>query len=207
MLLGREHFRPKVRHVEGLHLVVRKQTESRRLKNDRADMTWMRLAAPYASGAYQEWSAGAWMWVIQQILQITCSALPDYRSKQKHPSHTYPLKWWTVSWAASRETWPAGQGRWFRPATPLWWEPTWSPASSSGAPSTRRTWTCWSGSRGGHKNHGRAGTPLLQGKAERLGLVQPGEEKAAGRPYSSLSVPEGGLQERGGKYFHQGLLW
>ena len=27
--------------------------------------------------------------------------------------------------------------------------PTWSPASSSGAPSTGKTWTCWRGSRGG----------------------------------------------------------
>ena len=39
-----------------------------------------------------------------------------------------------------------------------------------------------SGSRGGHKNDPRAGTPLLWGKAERVGAVQPGEEKAAGRP-------------------------
>jgi len=30
-------------------------------------------------------------------------------------------------------------------------------------------------------------------KAERVGGVQPGEEKATGRPYSSLSVPEGAL--------------
>jgi len=37
------------------------------------------------------------------------------------------------------------------------------------------------------------GAPLLGGKAERVGAVQPGEEKAADRPYSSLSVPEGGL--------------
>jgi len=28
-----------------------------------------------------------------------------------------------------------------------------------------------------------------------LGAVQPGEDKAAGRPCSSLSVTEGGLQE------------
>ncbi|PKU48242.1 hypothetical protein llap_1436 [Limosa lapponica baueri] len=30
---------------------------------------------------------------------------------------------------------------------------------------------------------------------ERIGVVQPGEEKTSGRPYSSLPVPEGGLQE------------
>jgi len=30
-------------------------------------------------------------------------------------------------------------------------------------------------------------------KVARVGTVHPAEEKAAGRPYSSLSVPEGGL--------------
>jgi len=34
---------------------------------------------------------------------------------------------------------------------------------------------------------------VLTFKAERVGVVQPGEEKAAERPYSSLPVPEGGL--------------
>ena len=35
----------------------------------------------------------------------------------------------------------------------------------------------------GHKNDLRAGAPLLCGKAERVGAVQPGGEKAPGRPY------------------------
>jgi len=52
-----------------------------------------------------------------------------------------------------------------------------SPAVSSGALSTGKTWTCWSGARGGHKNGQRDGTPLLWGKAERVGAVQPAEEK------------------------------
>jgi len=34
----------------------------------------------------------------------------------------------------------------------------------------------------GHKNDQRTGAPLLQGKAERVAVVQPGEQKAAGRP-------------------------
>ena len=59
--------------------------------------------------------------------------------------------------------------------------------------STRRTWTCWSGARGGHKNDLRAGTALPRGQAGRSGAVQPGEEKAAGRPYCGLSVLTGGL--------------
>jgi len=45
----------------------------------------------------------------------------------------------------------------------------------------------------GHKDDQRAGAPLLGGKSERVGAAQPGEEKAVGRPYSSLSVPDGGL--------------
>jgi len=53
-----------------------------------------------------------------------------------------------VSWDASREVWPVGQGRWFYHSTLLWWDPTWSPASSSGAVSTAKTWMCWSRSRG-----------------------------------------------------------
>ena len=51
----------------------------------------------------------------------------------------------TISWAASRAAWPAGQGSGFCPCTLLWWDPTWSPASSSGALSTGKTWTCWVG--------------------------------------------------------------
>jgi len=41
----------------------------------------------------------------------------------------------------------------------------------------------------GHKNYSRAGAPLLWGQTERVGAIQPGEEKAAGRPYHSLPVP------------------
>ena len=48
-------------------------------------------------------------------------------------------------------------------------------------------------------------TPLLRGQAERVGTVQPGEEKAPGRPYSSLPVPEGGLQESWRGTFHKGV--
>jgi len=57
-----------------------------------------------------------------------------------------------------------------------------SSASSSGALSTGQTWSCWSGVGGRHSNDPRAGTPLLGGKAGRAGAVQPGDEKAAGRP-------------------------
>ena len=45
----------------------------------------------------------------------------------------------------------------------------------------------------GHKNYSRDGTPLLQGQDERVGTVQPGEEKVLKRPDSSLSVSKWGL--------------
>ena len=41
----------------------------------------------------------------------------------------------------------------------------------------------------GHKNGPGDGTPPIQGQAEKDGTVQPGEEKALGRPDSDLSVP------------------
>ena len=40
----------------------------------------------------------------------------------------------------------------------------------------------------GQKNAPRDGTPPLRGQAERGGAVQPGEEKALGRPENGLSV-------------------
>ena len=49
----------------------------------------------------------------------------------------------------------------------------------------------------GYKNDLQAGTPLLWGKAERVGVVQTGEERALGRPYSSLSVSEGAYKRPG----------
>jgi len=49
-----------------------------------------------------------------------------------------------------------------------------------------------------HKNDQRAGMPFLGGKAERVGAVQPGEEKAPVRPCSSLPVPEGGACKKAG---------
>ncbi|PKU42453.1 rna-directed dna polymerase from mobile element jockey-like [Limosa lapponica baueri] len=63
----------------------------------------------------------------------------------------------------------------------------------------------WTGPVEGHKNGQRAGAPLLQGQAERAGVVQPGEEKALGRPYGSLPVLKRGLQERWGGTLFEGM--
>ena len=53
------------------------------------------------------------------------------------------------SYHGLHQDWPAGWGRWFCPSTLLSWDPTCSTTCSSGIPSTSKTWTCWSGSRGG----------------------------------------------------------
>ena len=39
------------------------------------------------------------------------------------------------------------------------------------------------------------------------GAVQPGEENAPGTPYSSLPLPEGGLQESWRGTFYKGMQW
>ena len=76
-----------------------------------------------------------------------------------------------------------------------------SPAPSSGTLSTGQIWSCWCGAKGSPSNDPRAGTCRLGGKAGKAGAVQPGEEKAPGRPQSSLPVPEGCLEERWGQAF------
>jgi len=53
----------------------------------------------------------------------------------------------------------------------------------------------------GHKNNQVAGASLLRGKAEGAGAFQTEEEKAVGRPYSSLSVPEGAYRKDGENIF------
>ena len=107
----------------------------------------------------------------------------------------------TVYWAASGEEWPAGWGGWSCPSTLLWWDLTWSPASSSGAPSTS-TWSCWSGSRGGQKNDQRDGAPLPWGQAEGVGVIQPGEEKAVERLRYYV-----GLQKSWRGTFYKDIQW
>ena len=93
--------------------------------------------------------------------------------------HSQPRKP-TISWAVSHAAWPGGWGRGFCPSVLLWWDPTCSPASSSGAFSTEKTWTCCSRSRGGHKKDPRAGAPLLWGQAERVGAVWPRRREGCG---------------------------
>jgi len=80
------------------------------------------------------------MFITDPLKTLSWTWADNVRSQPRRP---------TVSWAASPAEWPARWGRGFCPSVPLWWEPTWSPASSSGALSPRRTWSCWSVSRVG----------------------------------------------------------
>ena len=97
------------------------------------------------------------------------------------------------------EVWPEGRGRGFCPSALL--RHHLEHCIELLVPWHAKTQTCWSGPRGGHKNDERAGTLLLWGKAERVGAVQPGEEKAPGRPYISLPVPEGTYKKAGERLF------
>ena len=54
------------------------------------------------------------------------------------------------------------------------------PALESSAQERHRS--VGTGQEKGHKNDQGAGTAMLRGKAERVGALQPGEEKATGRP-------------------------
>jgi len=103
----------------------------------------------------------------------------------------------TLPWAASKEMWPAGQGRWFSHFTPLLWNLICSTVFKSEVLNIGKTWTCWGVSRGGYENYQRAGAPLLPRQAEWAGLVQPGEEKVLGRPcaFDRPLTPKQGVQE------------
>ena len=78
--------------------------------------------------------------------------------------------------------------------------------SSSGALAQEGHGCIGAGPEEGHEDDQRSGVPLLRGQAERVGVVQPGEGKALGLPYSILPVPEEGLQEGWRGAFLQGFV-
>jgi len=66
----------------------------------------------------------------------------------------------TIPQAASQQHGQQVEGEDFAPLLHSSETSSRSPASSSEAPNIRRTWTCWSKSRGGHNNDQRAGSNL-----------------------------------------------
>jgi len=112
----------------------------------------------------------------------------------------------TISGAASREAWPAGWGMGFCPFTPLSWDPTWSPASSSGAPNIRRTWMCWSGSRGTPRRWSESWST----SPTRTGWGSWGcsawRREGSGVTLEQLPVPEGADRKGGGGFSQGGVV-
>lgn len=66
------------------------------------------------------------------------------------------------------------------------------------------TWIAGASCRGDHTAAQWARAPLLWKQAERIRVGQPGEEKALKTPYSSLPVPQRGLQESCRGTFYKG---
>lgn len=60
--------------------------------------------------------------------------------------------------------------------------------SRFGLHSTRETWTYGSKPSGGHQHEYGAGARAVQGKAERAGFPQPGEEKTS-KSYGCVQLP------------------
>jgi len=78
-----------------------------------------------------------------------------------------------------------------------------STVSRSGAPRTRKTESCWRGSRGGHKDDQRAAAPPLQRQAEGAGLVQHGEEKVQGDLIAACQYLNGASKQEGSQLFQR----
>ena len=66
--------------------------------------------------------------------------------------------------------------------------------SSSGVPSTRQGHDR-ADPEESHENEQRPGTPLLRRKAERLRVVQPGQDKTLGRPPCGISIHKGAYKK------------
>jgi len=72
--------------------------------------------------------------------------------------------------------------------------------SSSGALSTGKTWTCWSGSRGGHKNEPRAG-PFYEERLRELGLFSLEKGRLWGHIIEAFQYLKGACKKDGEKLF------
>ena len=97
----------------------------------------------------------------------------------------------TESWAASKEAWSAGQESWFCPSALA--RPHLESCIQFWSPQHRKDMDMLEQVQRRARVAQVDGTPLLRRQVKRVGHVQPGEQKAAGTPYRSLSVLKGGL--------------
>ena len=55
---------------------------------------------------------------------------------------------------------------------------------------------CWNESSGGHQTGQEAGAQNIKEETEQAGLVQPEKEKAKGKPYCCLQLPDQKISRR-----------
>lgn len=129
---------------------------------------------------------------------IQASAAEDWKCLLvKNPtcvnSVQFQLRRPTVPWAASKGGWPVEQEKWLFPCARHSWGPIWKTMLMLGAPNRRRMKSCWSRSR--WRSSRWSGLEHLSVRQfQGVWLIQPGDNKTLGRPYSSLLVPKGSLQ-------------